>query len=55
MLAAMHSGVEKDVKLRQRIPVHIAYFTVWVNPDASVTYTDDPYGLDERQAGQVRR
>ena len=26
--AAMHSGVEKHVKLKEKIPVHIVYFTV---------------------------
>jgi murein L,D-transpeptidase YcbB/YkuD len=30
--------------------VHIGYWTSWVNADGSVTYTDDPYKLDEKQA-----
>ena len=50
--AAMNAGHEQGVPLKNHLPVHIAYFTAWVNPDASVTYTDDPYGLDEKQKAQ---
>ena len=47
--AAMNAGEEHGVPLKEHLPVHIGYFTAWVNPDGSVTYTDDPYGLDEAQ------
>jgi murein L,D-transpeptidase YcbB/YkuD len=47
--AAMNAGEEHAVPLKEHLPVHIGYFTAWVNPDGSVTYTDDPYGLDEGQ------
>jgi murein L,D-transpeptidase YcbB/YkuD len=47
---AMNAGHEHAVPLKQHIPVHIGYFTAWVNPDGSVTYTDDPYKLDEKQS-----
>jgi murein L,D-transpeptidase YcbB/YkuD len=47
--AAMNAGREQAVPLKEHLPVHIGYFTAWVNPDGSVTYTDDPYALDERQ------
>jgi murein L,D-transpeptidase YcbB/YkuD len=47
---AMNAGYEQGVPLKEHLPVHIAYFTAWVNPDGSVTYTDDPYKLDEKQA-----
>jgi murein L,D-transpeptidase YcbB/YkuD len=47
---AMNAGHEQSVALKEHLPVHIGYFTAWVNPDASVTYTDDPYTLDQRQA-----
>jgi murein L,D-transpeptidase YcbB/YkuD len=50
--AAMNSGQEHAVLLKKHLPVHIAYFTTWVNPDGSVTYTDDPYGLDAKQKAQ---
>ena len=47
--AAMNAGHEQGVPLKEHLPVHIGYFTAWVNPDGSVTYTDDPYKLDEKQ------
>jgi murein L,D-transpeptidase YcbB/YkuD len=45
----MNAGQEHAVPLKEHLPVHIGYFTAWVNSDGSVTYTDDPYGLDEVQ------
>ena len=47
--AAMDAGQEHGVPLKQHLPVHIGYFTAWVNPDGSVTFTDDPYDLDAVQ------
>ena len=47
---AMNGQHEQAVPLKQHLPVHIGYWTAWVTPDGSVTYTDDPYKLDERQA-----
>jgi murein L,D-transpeptidase YcbB/YkuD len=49
---AMNAGQEQGVPLKEKLPVHIAYFTAWVNADGTVTYTDDPYKLDERQKMQ---
>jgi murein L,D-transpeptidase YcbB/YkuD len=49
---AMNAGQEQGVPLKEKLPVHIAYFTAWVNADGTVTYTDDPYKLDERQKVQ---
>ena len=51
--AAMNAGEEHAVPLKEHLPVHIGYFTAWVNPDGSVTYTDDPYNLDENQRRQT--
>jgi murein L,D-transpeptidase YcbB/YkuD len=48
--AAMHAGKEQAVTLKQKLPVHIGYWTAWVQPDGSVTYTDDPYGFDRVHA-----
>jgi murein L,D-transpeptidase YcbB/YkuD len=48
--AAMNAQQEQTAILKQRLPVHIGYWTAWVSPDGSVTYTDDPYKLDEKQA-----
>ena len=47
---AMHAGTEQAVTLKHTLPVHIGYWTAWVRPDGSVTYTDDPYGFDRIQA-----
>jgi len=47
--AAMNAGREQGIPLKEHLPVHIAYFTTWVNPDGSVRYTDDPYQLDAKQ------
>lgn len=57
--AAMHAGTEQAVTLKKKLPVHIGYWTAWVEPDGSVTYTADPYGFDKiharlRAAGSVR-
>ncbi len=44
---AMSSRQEQTAKLKSPIPVHIGYWTAWVEPDGkTVTYTDDPYGID---------
>ena len=50
---AMQARQERTVKLTEPIPVHIGYWTAWVEPDGRVTYLDDPYGLD-RAHGRVR-
>jgi murein L,D-transpeptidase YcbB/YkuD len=50
IVAAMNAEREQTVKLGQALPVHIGYWTAWVEPDASVSYTDDPYGIDAAHA-----
>ncbi len=53
--AAMHAGKERAVTLKERLPVHIGYWTAWVGPDGhTVTYTADPYGYDGKQAAVSR-
>jgi murein L,D-transpeptidase YcbB/YkuD len=48
---AMQARQERTVKLKTPIPVHIGYWTAWVEPDGkTVTYTDDPYGIDVKHA-----
>ena len=37
----------KVVKLSNKIPVHIAYMTAWVNKDGSVHFRRDVYGRDK--------
>ena len=43
----MHSGVEKHVKLKKKIPVHIAYFTAWVDENGGLHFQPDIYGYDK--------
>ena len=44
---AMNAGREQTARLKAPIPVHIGYWTAWVEPDGkTVTYTDDPYRID---------
>jgi L,D-transpeptidase YcbB len=43
---AMHSGTEKHVKLSSPIPVHIVYFTAWVDEKGGLHFRDDVYGFD---------
>jgi murein L,D-transpeptidase YcbB/YkuD len=53
---AMHANEEQTVTLKSPIPVHIGYWTAWVEPDGNtVTYTDDPYGIDARQLPLMHR
>jgi len=49
ILEAMHSGTEKGVKLREKIPVHIAYFTTSVDANGGLHLYDDVYGYDRKQ------
>jgi murein L,D-transpeptidase YcbB/YkuD len=50
ILAAMNAGKEQTAMLKQKLPVHIGYWTAWVEPDGSVSYTKDPYGIDRAHA-----
>jgi murein L,D-transpeptidase YcbB/YkuD len=43
---AMHSGNEQQVRLKEKIPVHIAYFTAWVDDNGGLHFQPDIYGYD---------
>lgn len=47
IFAAMKAGVEKHVKLKDKIPVHIAYFTAWVDDNGGLHFQPDIYGYDQ--------
>jgi murein L,D-transpeptidase YcbB/YkuD len=51
---AMHSGVEQHVKLEETIPVHIVYFTAWVDDQGGLHFQPDVYGYDADQAAASR-
>jgi L,D-transpeptidase YcbB len=46
IFAAMRAGVEKHVKLNRKIPVHIVYFTAWVDENGGLHFQPDIYGYD---------
>jgi murein L,D-transpeptidase YcbB/YkuD len=49
--AAMTEAREETARLKTPLPVHIGYWTAWVEPDGkTVTYTDDPYAIDGKHA-----
>ena len=52
--SAMDAGVEKYVKLDEMIPVHIVYFTTWVDESGGLYFLPDVYGYDVRQARLTR-
>jgi L,D-transpeptidase YcbB len=43
---AMRAGTEKYVKLRNGIPVHLVYFTAWVDEHGGLQFRRDVYGYD---------
>lgn len=44
--AAMQSGESQNVSLPGAVPVHLVYWTAWVDADGTVQFRDDVYGLD---------
>jgi hypothetical protein len=48
--SAIENGYDQHVKLTDKIPVHITYFTLWVNDDGSISNFADIYGHDARMA-----
>jgi murein L,D-transpeptidase YcbB/YkuD len=52
ILAAMRAGEEKHVALKAPIPVHIVYFTAWVDAAGGLHFQPDVYGYDARQASR---
>jgi len=55
IVAAMDAREETVVRLEDPIPVHLGYWTAWVQQDGTVAFTDDPYGLDRRHDAALRR
>jgi murein L,D-transpeptidase YcbB/YkuD len=43
---AVAGGREQTVTLPQSMPVHLLYWTVWVDPDGALQFRDDIYGRD---------
>jgi L,D-transpeptidase YcbB len=51
--AAIANGEDQHVPLKQKIPVYINYFTLWVNDDGSISTVADIYGHDARMAAAL--
>ena len=47
-LKKLIGGPETQVNLTHHVPVHITYFTAWVDDDGSLVLRDDLYGHDKR-------
>ncbi len=47
---AMHSGKENIASLKNKIPVHIGYFTAWADEQGVISFYKDVYERDERLA-----
>lgn len=52
---AIVSGEQKSVKLPEPIPVHILYFTAWVEDDGTLQFRKDVYGHDARLEAALRK
>lgn len=55
MTAAMLSGRETFVQLRERPPVMLVYFTAWEDRDGLLNFREDVYGHDRRLAAELFR
>ena len=47
MSQQLASGAERSFSLKQKIPVHLQYWTAWVDKSGRVVYRDDIYGRDQ--------
>jgi len=50
LLAAIETGKNLSIRLSDPIPVHILYFTAWVDETGTVHFRDDVYGHDDALA-----
>ena len=51
--AAMNSGNEQYVKLKDPVPVFITYYTAWVDENGRLNFRDDIYGHDKNIAEKM--
>jgi murein L,D-transpeptidase YcbB/YkuD len=51
--AAMQSGDEKFVKVKNPIPVVITYYTAWVDETGKLNFREDIYGHDKKLAEKM--
>lgn len=46
--AAIATGEQKTISIPKPLPVHILYFTAWVEEDGSIEFRPDVYGADAK-------
>ncbi len=51
--AAMNSGTEKTVRLKNPVPVLITYYTAWVDEEKKLNFREDIYGNDASCAAKM--
>ncbi len=51
---AFTSGNNNHVGLKNKIPVHITYFTAWVDDNGKMRVYSDPYSHDSRMASSLK-
>jgi L,D-transpeptidase YcbB len=51
--SAIQNGYDQHVVLNHKIPVHITYFTLWVNDDGTTSTFSDLYGHDAQMAAAL--
>jgi murein L,D-transpeptidase YcbB/YkuD len=49
----MNGGKNTWVKLKDKIPVYLVYFTAWVGKDGSLNFRDDIYGHDGKMRAMM--
>lgn len=47
-LKSLYGSSERRVNLSKKVPVHITYFTTWVDESGNLQFRDDLYGHDRR-------
>jgi len=51
--AIFASGIRRRITLKRKMPVHLMYWTAWVDDHGVVQYRDDLYGIDDRIADAI--
>lgn len=47
LLEALRTNIEQTVALKEKVPIHILYWTAWVAEDGTVNFRNDIYGRDK--------
>lgn len=53
-IESMYGNSERHVRLRHRVPVHLAYFTLMIDERGETRRVADVYGLDDRMRALLR-